>query len=156
VATAPPTWEQYQRLILPFTAHLGIDGKRPPLYTPCRALFHLRRPLEAQYDDHHVLGFLGFGLIRSLSTPVAMSRPGLEHHWSTKETTPARQLQGIACPPKDPGFFTVPSSTSPRHPRDGRPLPGHVATATSTTPVAPSPPRHYLWFFVHLGLHLSL
>jgi hypothetical protein len=60
-----------------------------------------------------------------------------------KGTTLARQLQGIARLPQHPGCFTVPSSTSPRHHGDGHPLPGHVATTTSTVPTAPSPPRHH-------------
>jgi hypothetical protein len=56
----------------------------------------------------------------------------------------ARRLQGIARSTQDPGPFTVPSSTSPRHPRDGRPLPGHATTATTTAPIEPSPLRHRL------------
>jgi hypothetical protein len=95
VATAPPAWEQYQRLILPFTAHPGINGKRLPLYMPHRALFYPRCPFEAQYDDHHVPGFLGFGLIRSWSTPSATPRPSLEHHRSTKEQCPHVDYMGL-------------------------------------------------------------
>jgi hypothetical protein len=85
MATTPPTWEQYQRLILPFTVHPEMDGKSLPLYSPRRALFYLRCPLEAQYDDHHTPGFLGFDLIRSSLTSLTMSWPGLEHHRSIKE-----------------------------------------------------------------------
>jgi hypothetical protein len=44
--------------------------------------------------------------------------------------------------PQDPGSFTVPSLTSPWYPGDGRPFLEHVATATSTTLVEPSPLRH--------------
>jgi hypothetical protein len=98
VATTPPAWEQCQRLILLFTAHPGMDGKRMPLYTSRGALFYLRRPLEAQYDDHYVPGFMGFGLIRSLTTPVAMSRSGLEHRRSTKEQRPHVDYRGSHAP----------------------------------------------------------
>jgi hypothetical protein len=46
MATAPPAWEQCQCLILPFTVHPEMDGKKLPLYTPRWALFYLRRPLR--------------------------------------------------------------------------------------------------------------
>jgi hypothetical protein len=59
-------------------------------------------------------------------------------------TTPVRRPQGIARSSQDPGSFTVPSPTSPRHPRDGWHSQMHVATATSTAPTAPSPLRHHL------------
>jgi hypothetical protein len=88
VATTPPTWEQYQRLILLFTVHPGMNDKKLPLYTPRRALFYLRRPLEAQHDDHHIPGFLRLGLIHSSSTPSATSRPALEHRRSIREQRP--------------------------------------------------------------------
>jgi hypothetical protein len=88
VATAPPVWEQYQRLILLFTIHPGMNGKKLSLYTPRRALFYLRRPLEAQHDDHRILGFLRLGLICSSSTPSATSRPALEHRRSIREQRP--------------------------------------------------------------------
>jgi hypothetical protein len=74
---------------------------------------------------------LGFVSTRPRAPPV------------NKGTMPARRLQEIARLPQDPGLFTVPSSTSPRHPRDGRPSLGHVATATSTAPIVPSPLRHH-------------
>jgi hypothetical protein len=85
MATAPPAWEQYRCLILLFTAHPRMDGKKLPLYTPRRTLFRRRCPLEAQYNNHHVLGFLGLGIICSTSTPSATSRLSLERRWSTKE-----------------------------------------------------------------------
>jgi hypothetical protein len=44
--------------------------------------------------------------------------------------------------PQDLGSFTVPPLTSPWYPGDGRPFLEHVATATSTAPVEPSPLRH--------------
>jgi hypothetical protein len=59
-----------------------------------------------------------------------------------KGPTPVRRPQGIARLSQDPGPFTVPSSMSSPYPGDGRPLPGHVVTATSTVPPGPSPPRH--------------
>jgi hypothetical protein len=58
--------------------------------------------------------------------------------------TSARRPQGIARSSQDLGSFTVPSPTSPQHPRDGWPLPGHVVTTTSTVLAEPSPLRHHL------------
>jgi hypothetical protein len=58
-----------------------------------------------------------------------------------KGPTPVRRPQGVARSSQEPGPFTIASSP---YPGDGRPLPGHVATATSTAPAGPSPLRHRL------------
>jgi hypothetical protein len=134
MATTPPMWEQYQCLILAFTAYPGMDGKRLPSYPG----------FSGVWPYSFLINPLSYVPTRPRAPPV------------NKGTTPARRLQEIARPPQDPGLFTVPSSTSPRHHRDGRPSPGHVATATSTSPIVPSPPRHHPKGFLPLGLHLSL
>jgi hypothetical protein len=79
-------------------------------------------------------------LIDPLSYVLTRPRPPPVY----KGMTPARRLQGIARSTQDLGSFIVPSSTSPRHPGDSRPLPEHAATATSTAPIEPSPLRHRL------------
>jgi hypothetical protein len=94
VAISPPAWKQYRCQIPLFTAHSGMDGKNLSLYTPRWALFHLRCPLEAQYDNHRVPGFLGLGIVCSSLTPSATFRPGLEHRRSTKEQRPYDNNRG--------------------------------------------------------------
>jgi hypothetical protein len=155
VATTPPAWEQYQCLILLFTAHPGMDGQKPPLYTR-QALFYLRRPLEAQHDNYRVPGSQELGIICFSSTPSTMSRPGLEHRRSIKEQRPYDDNRESHAHHRTQGLSP---SCHRRHrdtPRDGRRSQGHVATATSTVPIAPSPPRHHPRVLVHLGLHLNL
>jgi hypothetical protein len=108
--------------------------KKLSLFTPRQALFY-HRPRS---------GFLGLGLIRFSSTPLSHVPTKPRALSVNRRTTSVRRLQGIARPPQDPGPFTVPSSTLPRHPGDGQPLPGHVATTTSTAPTTASPLRHRL------------
>jgi hypothetical protein len=96
-------------------------------------------------------GFFGARPYPFLVDPLSyvLTRPRLP--LDNKRTTPVRRPQGIACPLQHSGCFTVPSSTSPRRPRDGLHVSGHVATAISTAPVLSSPPRHPLGFFVDLA-----
>jgi hypothetical protein len=137
MATTPPAWKQYQCQISLFTAHPGMDGENLPLYTSCWVLFHHRCPLEAQHDDHCTPGFLGLGLIHSPSTHLSYA--------STRPRPIAGQQKSKACTSarhRTWGLFTVPSITSPWHPKDGWPFLEHVATTISTAPVEPSLLRH--------------
>jgi hypothetical protein len=146
VATTPPAWEQHQCLILLFTAHLGMAVKKLPLFTPHRALFYHRRPSTHKMTTT-TLGFSGGRYYPFLVEPPqscpdqASSVIGQQRNNARTSTT------GIARSPQDPGSFTVPSPTSPRHPRDGWHSQMHVAIATSTVPIAPSPLRHHLRVF---------
>jgi hypothetical protein len=72
-----------------------------------------------------------------------MSRPGLKRVGQQRRNA-RTSTTGIARSSQDPGSFTVPSPTSPRHPRDGRHSHMHVARATSTAHTVPSPLRHRL------------
>jgi hypothetical protein len=152
VATAPPTWKQYRHQIPIFTAHPGMDSKWLPLYTPRGALFRLRCPLEAQYDNHRVPGFLGLGIIRSSSTPSATSRPGLEHRRSTKEQRPYGDNRGSHARHRSQGL----SPSRHRHHHDTP----RMAGTSLQQPLQHSPRLHLqgttLGFSVHLGLHLNL
>jgi hypothetical protein len=58
--------------------------------------------------------------------------------------------------PQDLGSFTVPSLTPPWYSGDGRPFLEHVATATSTASVEPSPLRHRPGIYRLICLHLTL
>jgi hypothetical protein len=87
--------------------------------------------------------FLGLGLIRSSSTPQLCPDPAstaIDQQRNDARTS----ATGIARSTQGPGSFTVPLTTPPRHPGDGRPFPEHAATATSTAPIEPSPLRHHL------------
>jgi hypothetical protein len=136
VATAPPAWKQYRCQIPLFTAHPEMDGKNLPLYTPRRALFHLRCPLEAQYDYHRVPGFLGLGIIRSSSAPSATSRPGLERRRSTKEQRPYDDNRGSHARHRSQGL----SPSRYRHHRDTLRMAG-IYRDTSLQQPLQHPPR---------------
>jgi hypothetical protein len=85
VATAPPAWEQHPCLILLFTAHPGMAVKKLPLFTPRRALFYHRRPLDSQDDNHRARVFWGSVLSVPRRPPSVASRPSLERRRSTEE-----------------------------------------------------------------------
>jgi hypothetical protein len=122
VGTTPSTWKQYRCQIPLFTAHPGMDSKKLSLYTPRRTLFHLRCPLEAQYDNRRVPGFLGLGIIRSSSTPSATSRPGLERRQSTKDQRPYDDNRGSHARHRSQGL-------SPSHHRYHRDTPRMADTS---------------------------
>jgi hypothetical protein len=144
VAIAPPAWEQHPCLILPFTAHPGMDGeKAATIHTTSSTVLPSTPPRRTRRQPP-CPGFLGLGIIRSLSTRLSHVPTRPRAPSVNRGTTPVRRPQGIARSPQDPGSFTVPS---PRHPRDDRHSQMHVATATSTAPTAPSPPRHRLRVF---------
>jgi hypothetical protein len=133
-----------------------MNSKRLPLYTPRRSLFYPRCPIEAQYDDHHVPGFLGFGLIRSSSTPSATPRPSLEHYRSTKEQRSHVNYKGLHACHNTQGVS--PSRHQHHHDTTGMATPYR---GTSLQQPLQCPPHLLLQgitlgFLVHLGLHLSL
>jgi hypothetical protein len=127
-----------------YTAHLGMGSeKAATIHTMPSTVLPSTTPRRARRQPLHP-GFLGLGIIRSPSTSLSHVPTRPRAPPVNKGMTPVRRPQGIARSPQDPGPFTVPSSTSPRHSGDGRPLPGHVTTATSTVPAESSPLRHYL------------
>jgi hypothetical protein len=88
VATAPPAWEQHPCLILLFTAHPEMDGKKDTtIHTTSSTVLSTTPPRRARRQPP-CLGFLGLGIIRSSSTPSITSRPGLERRRSTEEQRP--------------------------------------------------------------------
>jgi hypothetical protein len=88
VATAPPAWEQHSCLILLFIAHPGMTVKKLPLFTPRRALFYHRRPLDSQDDNHRARVFWGSVLSVPRRLPSVVSRPSLERRRSTEVQRP--------------------------------------------------------------------
>jgi hypothetical protein len=114
-----------------------------PLFTPRQALFHHQHLLNSQDDDHRTR--VSWGSALSVPRRPPQLRPDPASTAAGQQRNDAcTSATGITRSTQDPGPFTVPSSTSPRHPGDGRPLPGHAATATSTAPIEPSSLRHRL------------
>jgi hypothetical protein len=82
------------------------------------------------------------GIPGALSYPFPVDPPQLRlDPPSTNRRSTKEQCLHVRSP-QDPGSFTVPSLTWPWYPGDGRPFLEHVATATFTAPIEPSPLRH--------------
>jgi hypothetical protein len=148
VATAPPAWEQYPRLILLFTTHLGMDGKKVATIHTTSSTILPSTPPRGTRPQPLRPGFLGLSIIRSLSTPSATSRPGLERRRSTKEQRPHDDNRGSHAHHRTQGL----SPSRHRHHRD---TPRMAGTSLQ------HPPRLHLQdtaleFLVHLGLPLDL
>jgi hypothetical protein len=141
VATAPPTWEQFQRLILPFTDHPKMNGKTLPLYTPRRALFYLNAP--SRHKTTTVMPRVFWGLALSVPHRPPPLRPDRASSTVGQQRSNAgTSTTGDHTPATAPMMFHRPIINITATPRDGQPLPGHVATTTSTVPAEPSSPRH--------------
>jgi hypothetical protein len=117
--------------------------KKLPLFTPRQALFYHQRPLDSQDDDHRARVFWASALSIPCRPPRLCPDPA---------STAVGQQRNDACTlatgghmlDTGPRTFHRHVSTSPRHPGDGRPLPGHVATAASAASAEPSLLRHRL------------
>jgi hypothetical protein len=121
MATAPPTWKQYQCQIPLFTAHPGMGGENLSLHTPCRALFRHRSPSRQNTTS----------VVPRNSQGSALST--LRRPTSTQPRPTAGQQRSKARTLQDPGSFHRPILYVTMVSRDGRPFPEHVATTASTT-----------------------
>jgi hypothetical protein len=114
VATAPPAWEQYPCLILLFTTHPGMDGKKVvTIHTTSSTILPLMPPQSTRLQPPRP-GFLGLNIIRSPSIPTAVSRPGLERRRSIKEQRPHDDNRGSHVRQRTQGL----SPSCHRHHRD--------------------------------------
>jgi hypothetical protein len=118
-----PTWKQYWCQILLFTAHPGMGGEDLSLYAPCRALFCHRSP-SREDTTRTVPHDLGDSALSTCSRPVldlASTQPRLTIGQQGEKADVAQ----------DSGSFHRLVLYVTMVSRDGRPFPGHVATATS-------------------------
>jgi hypothetical protein len=85
MGAAPPAWEQRRHLITLFTTHPGMGGEKVATIHTRGALFFNRHALDSQNDIRHAQDSWGSALSIPQTTPVATTRLGLDHRWSTKE-----------------------------------------------------------------------
>jgi hypothetical protein len=136
VATAPPAWEQYPCLILLFSAHPGMDGKKvATIHTTSKTILSPTPPRRTRRQPPRS-GFLGLSIIRSSSTPSATSWPGLDRRRSTKEQRPHIDHRGSHARHRTQGL-------SPSHHRRHHDTPGMASIHRRTSPQQPlqRPPR---------------
>jgi hypothetical protein len=128
VATAPPTWEQRLRLISLFTTHTGMGNeKAATIYTMLSTVLPLDTPSTyvatttvPRFSGARPYPFL-VDPLNSTPDPASTAAGQTEGRYPYDDTGDRTTHTG-------PGQFTIPSSTSLRYARDGRPLPRHVAT----------------------------
>jgi hypothetical protein len=144
MATAPPAWEQHSCLILLFTAHPRVGGEKGCHYS-CHARHCSTPDAPSRHNTTTVVSQAFWGPALSIPRRPPQLRPD-------PALTTADQQRNNACTSTigdrtsatAPRVFHRPITDITATPREWPPLPGHVATATSTVPTAPSPPRHRL------------